>query len=46
MLITKDIPCGNVRITERKDSIEVEIVAYSKAPRYTFFQIEDINGSD
>lgn len=43
MNVTTDIPCGNGRVHWLSpDAFEVELIAYSKNPRYTFFEIDDI----
>jgi hypothetical protein len=43
MIVQTDIPCGNGRIKWLKPGIfEIEVIAYSKAPRYTCFKISHL----
>lgn len=46
MLVTTNIPCGNGRVHWiHHDRFEVELIAYSKAARYTTFRIAEIQES-
>lgn len=43
MYVTTDFPCGNGRVRWlARDVFEVEVIAYSKNPRYTTFRIVDV----
>lgn len=46
MIITTDHPCGNGRVQWRNHyKVEIEVIAYSKASRYTTFQIHSVERS-
>ncbi|HWL53478.1 MAG TPA: M14 family zinc carboxypeptidase [Chthoniobacteraceae bacterium] len=43
MLVKTDIPCGNGRIKWlSEDQVEIEVIAYSKGARYTYFKVSDV----
>lgn len=43
MIVQTDIPCGNGRVKWLNPGIfEIEVIAYSKAPRYTCFKISHL----
>lgn len=43
MIVQTDIPCGNGRIKWLRPGVfEIEVIAYSKAPRYAYFRIVNI----
>ncbi len=43
MIITTNIPCGNGRVHWiDRDTVEIELIAYSKGARYTTFQISGV----
>ncbi len=46
MIVTTDLECGNGRILRATPGlIEVELIAYSKGSRYTFFRISDVDAA-
>lgn len=43
MTVTTNVPCGNGRVLKATpELIEVELIAYSKSPRYVYFEITGI----
>lgn len=43
MIVRTDIPCGNGRIIWLRPGVfEIEVIGYSKAPRYTYFRISNV----
>lgn len=46
MIVTTDLECGNGRLLRASpELIEVELIAYSKGSRYTFFRISNVEAA-